>query len=541
MKSPAIRIVLCTLLACAAGQYPAAHATSDVLQDLPDAVVDLKTPEGVALVAGEWRYADAGIVEVEHRAPGPDLKPNGAPNRTHDIVPAAWEAEFDDSRWEVIDASKLEARRSTGRLSFGWYRLDLTIPKSLGRFETAGSTAVLELVVDDYAEIWVDGKLPFVHGQSGGALVRGWNAPNRLVLGDDLRPGRRFQIAIFAMNAPISHPPENYIWIRSATLDFYRAGRFGASEAVPLEIARNDPALDALVPPGTRLEKLAGGFVFTEGPLWAREGHLLFSDPNANTIYRFTPPGDVSVFRPKSGYAGVDIGEYTQPGSNGLAFDREGRLTVCEHGNRRVVRIEKNGLVTVLADRFEGKRLNSPNDLVYRSDGALYFTDPPFGLPKFHDDPRRELPHAGVYCLVDGTLKLVSTDLTGPNGLAFSPDEKRLYISNWDPAKKVVMRYDVSSDGTLANGGVLFDMGGAPGEEALDGLKVDRNGNLWVSGPGGVWILSPEGKHLGTLRGPELAANFAWGDADGRSLYLTARTGLYRMRTGVAGAAALPP
>jgi gluconolactonase len=189
-------------------------------------------------------------------------------------------------------------------------------------------------------------------------------------------------------------------------------------------------------------------------------------------------------------------------------------------------------VVTVLADRYNGKRLNSPNDLVYRSDGSLYFTDPPFGLPKAFDDPRRELPFSGVFRLVNGRLQLLATDLNGPNGLAFSPDERYLYVTNWDPARKVVMRYDVQRDGALAEGRVFFDMTSAPGEEALDGMKVDCSGTLFVSGPGGVWVISADGRHLGTIRVPELPANMAWGDADGRTLYFTARTGVYRMRLG---------
>jgi gluconolactonase len=189
----------------------------------------------------------------------------------------------------------------------------------------------------------------------------------------------------------------------------------------------------------------------------------------------------------------------------------------------------------VLADRYQGKRLNSPNDLVYRSDGVLYFTDPPFGLPKFHDDPRRELPFTGLFRLANGRLTLESKEFTGPNGLAFSPDEKTLYLANWDEKRKVVWRYDVASDGALSNGRLFFDMTATPGEIALDGLKVDRAGNLYVSGPGGLWILSPDARHLGTIRLPELAANFAWGE-DGRTLFLTARTGLYRMRVNVPGA-----
>jgi gluconolactonase len=242
------------------------------------------------------------------------------------------------------------------------------------------------------------------------------------------------------------------------------------------------------------------------------------------------------VFRARSGYDGDDVGRLHQPGSNGLTLDPEGRLTVCEHGNRRITRLEPDGRVTVLADRFEGKRLNSPNDLVYRSDGTLYFTDPPFGLPKAHDDPARELGFTGVFCLRNGELRVVAKDLTGPNGLAFSPDEKFLYVANWDEMAKVVRRYDVNADGSLANGRVFFDMTPAPGAEALDGVKVDARGNLWVSGPGGVWVISPQGRHLGTLRAPQLPANLAWGDADGRSLYMTARSGLYRLRLNVAGA-----
>ena len=296
-----------------------------------------------------------------------------------------------------------------------------------------------------------------------------------------------------------------------------------------------DPALDAIVPRDATIEKLAEGFLFTEGPIWVPDGYLLFSDPNSNTIYRWSDNDGLSVFRTKSGYTGVDISDYGQPGSNGLTLDREDRLTINEHGNRRVTRLEKNGSLTILADRYEGKRLNSPNDLVYKSDGSLYFTDPPFGLPKAFDDPRKETPFSGVYRWSNGHLQLLTTDMTGPNGLAFSPDEKYLYVGNWDEKKKIVMRYDVKPDGTLAHGRVFFDMTSAPGEDAIDGLKVDRQGNVYVSGPGGLWILSPTGKHLGTIVGPEHPHNFAWGDADGKTLYLTAQTGLYRIRLSIPG------
>jgi gluconolactonase len=410
----------------------------------------------------------------------------------------------------------------------------VTIPERIGSLDPTGATVFFEITVDDYAEVWVDGKLTPVLGQAAGAFVGGYNVPNRVVIARDARPGQQVQVAVFAANGPLSSPPSNFIWVRSAALDFYKDAPHG--EIIEAQVERLDPALDGLIPEGTKIERLATGFSFTEGPVWVRDGgYLLFSDPNENTIYRWTPDGDLSVYMAKSGYAGMDIGEYRQPGSNGLAIDPQGRLTIDQHGNRRVIRIEKNGVVTVLADRFEGKRLNSPNDLVYRSDGALFFTDPFFGLPKFGEDPRRELPVTGVFCLKDGALKLVSTDLKGPNGIAFSPDEKHLYVANWDQARKIVMRYDVQADCSLANGTVFFDMTGAPGEEALDGVKVDRMGNLYVSGPGGLWIISAEGKHLGTIHAPELPANMAWGDADGRTLYLTARSGLYRMRVGVPG------
>lgn len=501
----------------------------------PVAVVDLATAEGAALVRGTWRYSDARIVEIESRGPGPDLRPSGAPIRTRDIEPKAGAADFDDSAWERIDPTTLQARRCTGRLCFNWYRIDVTIPELVGRLDPTGSTVVFEIVVDDYAEIWVDGQLPVVLGQTGAQFVKGFNAPNRVVIGRDVRPGQRIQLAVFGMNAPVSRPPENFIWIRSATLDFYPPDRVGRTRGVATEVVRVDPALDAIVPPDAKIEMVADGFQFTEGPIWVPDGYLLFSDPNANVIYRWSHDGQVSVYRTKSGYTGFDVGEYGQPGSNGLTLDREGRLTIAEHGNRRITRLERNGVLTVLADRFDGKRLNSPNDLVYRSDGTLYFSDPPFGLPRFDDDPRKELPFNGVFMLKDGELRLLTTELKGPNGLAFSPDERFLYVGNWDTERKVVMRYEVRRDGALGAGSVFYDMTRAPGEEAIDGVKVDERGNVYVSGPGGLWIISPAGVHLGTLRGPQLAANFAWGDADGKTLYMTARSGVYRIRLNIAG------
>jgi gluconolactonase len=531
--SPVLPRAILALLA-----WPAlvnAQATVDLPVRNPVATVDLRTNGGAALVEAQWRYSDVKVIETDHHAVGPDLRASGPANRTNDISPHAEAVDFDDSGWETIEPAALEARRSNGRLAFNWYRTRITLPRTLGGVDITGATVVFELVVDDYAEIWVDGQLPLVLGQTGGQLIKGFNAPNRVVLTRDARPGQQLQLAIFGVNGPVSRPPENFIWVRSATLDVYRRSQVGPPAAARARVVRLDPALDRIVPKGATIEKLAGGFQFVEGPVWHPDGYLLFSDPNANTIYRWTPEGAVSVFRTHSGYAGVDVGEYHQPGSNGLTLDRKGLLTINEHGNRRVTRLERTGTITVLADRYEGKRLNSPNDLVYRSDGTVYFTDPPFGLPKLFDDPRKELPFSGVYMVKDGQVTLLTKELSGPNGIAFSPDERFLYVSNWDLKRKVLMRYELNADGTIARGKVFHDFTRIPEPVALDGIKVDEQGNVYVSAPGGVWILSPEGRPLGRIVPPEHDANFTFGDADGRSLYLTASTGLYRVRVDVPG------
>jgi gluconolactonase len=522
-------------LATAIPTLATAQATVDLPVVLPAAVVDLRTAEGAALVQAQWRYSDVKVIEVDHHAAGSDLRPSGPPNRTNDISPHAEAVDYDDSAWEPIEPAALENRRSNGRLAFNWYRTKVTLPRTVGGFDVTGATVVFELVIDDYAEVWVDGKLPLVLGQTGGQVIKGFNAPNRVVLTRDARPGQQIQLAVFGINGPVSNPPVNFIWVRSATLDLYRPGQVGAPVAAPAKVVRLDPSLDRILPKAATIEKLAGGFQFIEGPVWHPDGYLLFSDPNANTIYRWTPDGAVSVFRSKSGYTGVDIGEYHQPGSNGLTLDRNGLLTINEHGNRRVTRLERTGKITVLADRYEGRRLNSPNDLVYRSDGTLYFTDPPFGLPKAFDDPRKELGFSGVYMVKDSQVTLLTKELSGPNGIAFSPDERYLYVDNWDLEHKVLMRYDVNPDGTIANGKVFHDFTRNREPVALDGIKVDVQGNVYVSAPGGLWILSPAGKALGRIVPPEHDANFTFGDADGKSLYLTASTGLYRVRVNVPG------
>ena len=527
----------------------------------PDAFIDLATSEGIAAVKGQWRYSDTRIIEVDFKGPGVDNQPSGMPVKTYDYTPHAGGADFDDSRWETIEPTSLSKRRGNGRLSFNWYRIKLTIPDKVGDFDPTGALAVFETSLDDYAEVWVDGELSRALGQSGGSVISGWNAANRLIVGRNVKPGQQIQLAIFGVNGPLSNPPTNFIWMRYAKLAFYRAdpGPLALTPSeVNVEVVRNDPRMDEVIGPNPKVFKVAEGFKFTEGPIWVNKdgGYLLFSDPNSNIIYKYAPEGEgkLDVFRTPSGYSGPDIAEYGQPGSNGLTLDPQGRLTINQHGNHRVVRLESNGTETVLAGSYQDKRLNSPNDLVYRSDGTLFFTDPPFGFPKAFIDRRKELAFSGVYSIYKGKLQLISKDFTGPNGIALSPDEKYLYVGNWprgivgqSPRKedepvseigekhKAIMRYEVQADGTLKNGTLFFDFTNAPGEDGLDGIKVDQKGNLYVSAPGGLWVISAEGKHLGTIITPSHPHNFHWGDADGKTLYLCARNALYRMRLNIAG------
>jgi gluconolactonase len=265
---------------------------------------------------------------------------------------------------------------------------------------------------------------------------------------------------------------------------------------------------------------------------------LLFSDVPSNTVYRWSENDGISVFLKPSGYTG-SVPRGGEPGSNGLTVDSEGRLVLCEHGDRRVGRLEKNGKHVTLADRFMGRRFNSPNDVVFKSNGDFYFTDPPYGLEKNVDDPKKEIPYQGVYRVKpNGEITLLTDKVTRPNGLAFSPDEKTLYVACSDPKVAVWMAYDVNTDGTLGKGRVFFDstlMVGAQNKGLPDGMKVDARGNLWATGPGGVLIFSPDGTHLGTLRTGEATANCAWGE-DGSTLYITADMYLCRIKTLVKGA-----
>lgn len=310
------------------------------------------------------------------------------------------------------------------------------------------------------------------------------------------------------------------------------------------QIVRTDPRMDKLIPKDAQIEVLASGFVWAEGPVWVKDGgYLLFSDVPQNTVFRWSEKDGLTPFLKPSGYTGT--GPYSdEPGSNGLTLDRQGRLVLCEHGDRRVSVMPLNGGgKRTVADNFEGKRFNAPNDVVVHSNGAYYFTDPPYGLAKKENDPTRETPLFGVYRATlaekgkPASIALVISDLTRPNGIAFSPDEKTLYVAQSDPNRPVIMAYSVQADGSVSKGRVFYDampllqqkLPGLP-----DGLKTDRDGNIWSTGPGGVLVIAPDGTLLGRIDTGQATANCGWGD-EGRTLYITADGYLCRVKTTARG------
>jgi gluconolactonase len=317
-------------------------------------------------------------------------------------------------------------------------------------------------------------------------------------------------------------------------------------------VVRLDPALDAMVSPGAKLELVKSGFGFTEGIIWVEQGkHLFFSDIAANVIYKMTPKGETSVHLYRSGYtkpdiwrAGAEFSNGKEPGdplfekfymigSNGLALDRQGRLIIATYSGRSIDRIEKNGKRTVLADRFEGKQFNGPNDVIVKKNGTIYFTETFGGLRLGEKDPGKGLEIQGIFMIKDGKVSLVIKDIPSPNGLALSPDEKLLYANG--SRAKYVRRYRVLPDDTVTDSQMFIDISGDKTPGITDGMKVDTKGNVYQSAAGGVWIISPEGRHLGTILTPELVGNVEFGDPDHKTLYIAARTSIYRIRVNIAG------
>lgn len=306
------------------------------------------------------------------------------------------------------------------------------------------------------------------------------------------------------------------------------------------KIERLKPEFDALVPADAKLEVLADGFTWTEGPLWMGDkdsGYLLFTDIPRNSIFSWSKFHGISLFMNPSGYTGVTY-YGLEPGANGLLKDSEGNLVMCEHGDRRVSVLTPNGGKRTLADNYQGKRLNSPNDGTLKSNGDIYFTDPPYGLPQRENDPRRELDHFGVYRISkkSGELTLLTTELARPNGIGFSPDEKTLYVAQSDPKKAIWMSFPVKEDGTLGAGKLFYDatdqVGVHPG--LPDGLSVDKKGNVWASGPGGIYVFNSSGVLLGRLYTGERTSNCCFGE-DGSTLFITADSNLVRIRTNTVG------
>ncbi len=304
-------------------------------------------------------------------------------------------------------------------------------------------------------------------------------------------------------------------------------------------IERYDPRFDKLVPPAASMEILGDGYEWSEGPAWNKgDSSVVFSDIPPNVVMRWKDgEGPPKPFLKPSGYTGSQP-RGGEPGSNGLVFDKDGRLILCQHGDRRIARLETDGSFRTLADRYDGKRFNSPNDAVLHSDGSLYFTDPSYGLEGGNKSPLKELPYNGVYRLTPaGAVTLLTKDISFPNGIAFAPDEKTLYVANSDGADPVIRQFPVLADGTLGTSRVFFDAtGGVKGRKGgFDGMKVDKNGNVFATGPGGVLVIHPDGVLLGILATGQATANVGWGGPDGSTLFITADMYFARLRTTTTG------
>ncbi len=307
---------------------------------------------------------------------------------------------------------------------------------------------------------------------------------------------------------------------------------FGQSSSNALNFI--DKSFSKIVSKDSKIEKIADGFQFTEGPVWHKDGYLLFTDIPANKIYKYEPGKGISVYLENSGYIGSDD-EVKGQGANGLTFDNAGNLLICQHGARQVLKADQAGNYTPIARQYGGKRLNSPNDLVVKSDGTIFFTDPPWGLSQGLEDPLKELSFQGVFKLSNGSLELIDDQLTMPNGIALSLDEKYLYVATTENGKAQYFRYELNEEGAILKKELFFDARNLNGEGGADGMKVDKKGNCYFTGPGGIIVVNAKGKHIGTITPPEIPANLGWGGKDGKTLFMTCRTGLYAIELEIEG------
>jgi gluconolactonase len=309
-------------------------------------------------------------------------------------------------------------------------------------------------------------------------------------------------------------------------------GHVCLSQNAELNFIRN--SFSKIADKNARIEKIADGFQFIEGPVWHQDGYLLFSDIPANKIYRYEPEKGVSAYLENSGYISTEE-ENKGQGSNGLTFDEKGNLLICQHGARQLLEADRAGNYTPIARQFMGKRLNSPNDAVAKSDGTIFFTDPPWGLANGVDDPAKELDFQGVFRLRKGSLELVDDQLMLPNGIALSPEEDLLYVANSNNGKAQYYCYKLDENGDVLDKELFFDASDLTAKGSPDGMKVDKKGNCYFTGPGGVLVVTPKGEHIGTITPPEAPANIGWGGKDGKTLFTTCRTGLYAIKLKIEG------
>ena len=507
----------------------------------PLASVDLMSAREAALVQATWRYSDARVTATRFLAPGANGQPGTQANDTQIVEPSAGRAEFDDSAWPVIATESLGERRGTGRVSFNWYRIELTVPERIGGFDPHRHD---RLVRDTPRRL--RGNLgrrrnrPRVRPDPAARWSRAGTRPTALVAGartcspGQTDPARRVrherpdlqradQLHLLSMRRSSSSPPAP-----------------PGPVAVPphevnVTVERLDPAIDAIVPANAKLFKLAEGFrVHRRTGVGSRRQLPAVQRPEPQhhlPVHRRAASS--RVFRDKSGYDAADIAEYGQPGSNGLTLDRAGRLTINEHGRHRVSRIERDGSVTVLAASYQGKRLNSPNDLVYRSDGSVYFTDPPFGLPKFDARPaqgaalQRRVPLAA-----ERQGHAAAQESQGPERHRVLAGREVPLRGQLGPARQDGHALSpCSRDGSHRCGRrrSSISRNRFPAKKRSTGSRSTCAGNVYLSAPGGVWIFNSAGKHLGTITAPKPVHNFAWGGADGKTLYLCARSALYRI------------